>query len=159
MQRGKLSFDVPDHLAFLIDECLSPDLCEVARNRGHHALHTVWVKLRSKKDPTVASYALEKDMVLVTNNLVDFKKIYKRKTLHPGIIFLSADDELMDRESQVLMFEHALDSVEQNEPINEAISIRLSLDHENNLVVDIERYELPKALAKSLRSSASRFFR
>lgn len=146
---------MPNHLAFLIDECLSPDLCEVAQSRGYLALHGTWAKLKSKIDPTVASYALKNNMILVTNNLVDFRKIYKSKSLHPGVIFISADEELMDRELQVLMFEHALDRVEQNEPINEAINIRLSFDQENNLVLDIERYELSEAHSTSSSEALS----
>jgi predicted nuclease of predicted toxin-antitoxin system len=131
-------------LSFLIDECLTPDLCEIARGRGYHALHATWAKLGSQKDSKVAKYALDHDMILVTNNLVDFDKIYRRKPLHPGVIFLMAEDELMDYESQTIMFMHALDSADGNEPINEAIRANLFADIDQNLVIEIARYELAK---------------
>jgi hypothetical protein len=62
--------------------------------------------------------------------------------LHPGLIFLSAPESLMDQDSQALMFEHALDKVEEEEPINEAITVELFED-EDSLVVEIDRFDLP----------------
>jgi predicted nuclease of predicted toxin-antitoxin system len=135
---------VPD-LAFLIDENLTPDLAEMARQRGHHGLHVVWVgrRLRGRSDDVVARYALARDMVLVTNNLVDFRRIYRRRDLHPGIIFLSVTEpDIMDREAQCAMFEAALESIEKDEPINEAVTVVLDEDTDGNWEVTVARTRL-----------------
>ena len=134
-----------DPLAFLIDECLTPDLAEIAQGRGFHALHVTWARLRSRKDPVISKYAVDHDMVLVTNNLIDFTKLYKRIGLHPGLILLAVDDkDLMDYDAQVLMFEHALEAVQQSEPVNEAILAKLIEDADQNQFLEISRYELYK---------------
>jgi predicted nuclease of predicted toxin-antitoxin system len=135
---------VPD-LAFLIDENLTLDLAEMARERGHHALHVVWVgrRLRGRSDDVVAHYALAQDMVLVTNNLVDFRRIYRRTDLHPGIVFLSVTDpDIMDKDAQRTMFEAALESIEEDEPINEAVMVELDEDIDGNWEVTVARTRL-----------------
>ncbi len=85
-------------------------------------------------------------MILVTNDMSDFRRIYKRKKLHPGIVFLAVvEGDIMDREAQRYMFEAALDSVEEDEPINEAVHAQLDEDADDNWVLTVTRYSLPKA--------------
>jgi predicted nuclease of predicted toxin-antitoxin system len=136
---------VPQHLAFLIDENLSPSLAEMAQERGFRAMHATWAELSGRKDHQVASYAAKSNMILVTNDLSDFRRIYKRKKLHPGIIFLGVvERDQMDREAQRHMFEQALDQAESDEPINEAIYVQLDEDEEENWVLTTTRYTLAK---------------
>jgi predicted nuclease of predicted toxin-antitoxin system len=131
--------------SFLIDECLSPDLAKLARGRGFHALHVNEAKLRRKSDKQVATYALAKDMILVTNNRVDFDKIYKKVDLHPGLIFIEVrDPDLMDAGAQRIMFSEALDEVQSDEPVNEAIKIELYRGDSGRLEMEISRYQLPE---------------
>lgn len=134
-----------EHLAFLIDENLSPSLAEIAKARGFHAMHATWAGLGGSKDHQVASHAAKNSMVLVTNDLVDFRRILKRKKLHPGVIFLGVVDiNMMDRDAQQVLFESALDSVTVDEPINEAVHVELSEDADGNWVVETSRYPLSK---------------
>jgi predicted nuclease of predicted toxin-antitoxin system len=109
---------VAEHIAFLIDENLTPGLVEMAHDRGFNAYHAAWVGLSGAKDFKVASYAVQNSLILVTNDLVDFRRIYKRKKYHPGVIFLAVvDGDVMDRQVQRLMFEAGLDSAEADEPM------------------------------------------
>ena len=135
-----------EHLSFLIDENLTPDLAALAQGRGFYALHATWAGLSGKKDHQVAAYAAKKSMVLVTNDLSDFRKIYKRKKLHSGVVFLAVmDSDIMDREAQKLMFAEALDVVAINEPINEAIQVQLGEAPDGeNFAVTVTRYSLAK---------------
>lgn len=136
---------MPQHLAFLIDENLSPSLAKIAQERGFTAVHATWAGVGGMKDHQVAAYAVKKDMILVTNDLSDFRKIYKRKKLHPGIIFLGVVSfDLMDRETQQAMFEQALDQAEADEPINEAIYVQMEEDIDENWVITTARYVLAK---------------
>jgi predicted nuclease of predicted toxin-antitoxin system len=139
---------VSNYLSFLIDENLTPGLADTARDRGFGALHSNWAKLTSKKDSPVARYALDHEMILVTNNLVDFEEIYQNVEIHPGIVFITVDNYyLMYKETQVMMFEHALDNVEQEgEPINQAIIITMyeDLEDEDAAYINTDRYDLPK---------------
>jgi predicted nuclease of predicted toxin-antitoxin system len=134
-----------DRTKLLIDENLSPALAGIAKARGYVALHVTWAKLRRASDAKVARYAIANDMVLVTNDLHDFVRIYQRQELHPGIVFLRyMANELMSLETQRLMFEGALDQIERDEPINEAILVRLDATRGGNWRRTIIRYFLPK---------------
>lgn len=55
-------------MKFLVDECLSPDLVAIARDRGFAlSTHVTWLGLRSKKDWIIVRRAVEDSHVLVTN--------------------------------------------------------------------------------------------
>lgn len=134
-----------EHLAFLIDENLSPSLAKMAQARGYLATHATWAGLSGLKDHQVASHATKNSMILVTNDLVDFRKIMKRRKLHPGVIFLAVSDiAIMDRDAQQFMFQEALDSVAKDEPLNEAVHVELEEDADGNWVVTTKRYPLAK---------------
>jgi len=108
-------------------------------------MHATWVKLGGAKDHRVAGHAAKNNMILVTNDLSDFRRIYKRKKFHPGIIFLGVvDSNLMDRNVQLVLFEQALDEAETDEPINEAIYVQLDEDADENWILTTSRYQLAK---------------
>ncbi len=133
------------NLGFFIDENLSPGLALTAQARGFRALHAVWAGLRWVKDAKIAAYAISKDLILVTNNLVDFRRIYLKEELHPGLIFLSvADTDIMDREAQHHMFGAAVESVVVSEPVNEGVTVELSENDEGNWIVTVKRTSLAK---------------
>jgi predicted nuclease of predicted toxin-antitoxin system len=137
---------VADHLAFLVDENLTPVLAEMAQERGYHAMHATWVRLRGRRDHQVASYAVNNNMILVTNDMSDFRRIYRRRKLHPGIVFLAVmDSGIMDRDAQTFMFEAALENVEEDEPINEAVQAQLDENEDGDWVVTVSRYPLPRS--------------
>ena len=60
-------------MKFLIDECLSPDLAKLARERGYpESTHVRWLGLAGGKDHVVTRRAVDAGYVLVTHNTADF---------------------------------------------------------------------------------------
>lgn len=58
---------------FLIDECLPPELIDLAVQQGHSASFVPWLGKAGLKDWELAPLAVEHGMVLVTNNSKDFR--------------------------------------------------------------------------------------
>jgi len=59
---------------FLVDECLSPELVKLARERGYgESTHVVWRKLSGKKDWEIKPFIPDGDWTFVTRNSVDFQ--------------------------------------------------------------------------------------
>jgi hypothetical protein len=132
---------------FLIDECLSPKLAELAWERGHDASHIVWLGGEGTKDWDLIPRIQEGDWTFVTRNSVDFrgdpanpggKGQYTRLELHAGLICLNAG-EPMPRALQLELFERALDELSSEpELVNQVLEI--TLDGEE---IVITRYDLP----------------
>ena len=60
-------------LKFLIDECLSLDLVEVARDRGFaQSSHVVWLGKAGWKDWQLKPFILDGDWTFVTRDRIDF---------------------------------------------------------------------------------------
>jgi len=128
---------------FLVDECLSPDLVTVARDRGfYESMHVTWLGMRSRTDWAIVRRAIEDGFVLVTNNSVDFRALYGRETLHAGLVCLNAAHGLMRLDVQKSLFLLALDRLGAAEPLNEALEITMTADER----VVVERYALPPAV-------------
>ena len=137
---------MPDHIAFLIDENLTPELVEITHARGFNAFHATRVGLRGRKDHQIASYAISNNLILVTNDLSDFRRIYRQRRIHPGIVFLAVvHSDLMDRLAQRCMFEAALESAEEDEPINEAIHVQLDEDADGDWAIAVSRYAIARS--------------
>jgi predicted nuclease of predicted toxin-antitoxin system len=135
-----------EHLAFLIDENLSPELARWAQARGLRALHATWARLPGKPGHQVTAYAVSGDFILVANNVDDFRMLYRRMEHHPGIIFLSVSDvDAMDRDAQRAMFEDGLKHALENEPLNEAITVLLELNVDGKWEVVVERELLARS--------------
>lgn len=129
-------------MKFLIDECLSPDLVAVARDRGFpQSTHVAWLGLMSKKDWTIVQRAVKDGYVLVTNNTIDFTPLVERQDLHAGLVCLNAAPGLMSLEAQMVLFEQALDELAGEEPVNEVVEITLTGDRS----VETDRYDCPPA--------------
>jgi hypothetical protein len=61
-------------LKFLIDECLTLDLVEVAKERGFpESSHVVWMGKAGWKDWELKIFILDDDWTFVTRNSVDFR--------------------------------------------------------------------------------------
>jgi predicted nuclease of predicted toxin-antitoxin system len=125
---------------FLIDECLSPELVAIARQRGHwETTHVTWLGMRSRKDWSIARRAIERGYVLVTNNTTDFTALLDRQKFHPGLVCLNVAPGLMSLDVQKRLFVLALERLDDSEPINEIIDITLRADG----TVLVERYVWP----------------
>jgi len=53
-------------MKFLVDECLSPKLAEVARERGYDASHVSWIGMQCWKDWELKRIILDGDWTFVT---------------------------------------------------------------------------------------------
>lgn len=123
-------------MRFLVDECLSVDLVAVAREAGHDAQHVAHVGKAGWKDWNVARYASDGDFVLVTNNAVDFRRLYRSRALHAGLVILNPN---VGRTLQQHIFKAALDELALvGEPVNRVLEVELDGDD-----VILTLYDLP----------------
>ena len=106
---------------WLIDECLSPKLADLATERAEFAWHVNHRGLRGRLDPFIARWCVERDLVLVTNNARDFRRIYAGLELHPGLVVILPK---VERPDQVRLFGIVLQRIE-TEPdlINKLVEI------------------------------------
>lgn len=125
-------------MRFLIDECLSIDLVSVAGQAGHEARHVAHVGKAGWKDWNVAAYASEGDLVLVTNNASDFRRLYASQALHAGLVIIIPN---VNRAVQQQLFRSALDELARfGEPINRVLEVDIEGDD-----VTFKLYDLPPA--------------
>ena len=97
-------------MRFLVDECLSPTLVDAAREAGFDAYHLVHIGGASWADWRIAAYAVDRDLILVTNNRTDFQELYSRQEIHPGLVIVLPS---VGREQQLRLFGAALDRLAQ----------------------------------------------
>ena len=100
-------------MKFLIDECLSPALAKVAKDKGHgETSHVVWMGLAGRKDWELTPIILGGDWTFVTKNSVDFrgpkdtpgsKGQYADVAIHAGLICLNGPPG-MDLDMQIELF-------------------------------------------------------
>lgn len=108
--------------SFLIDECLSRTLCDIAHGRGYAAQALVDLGKAGTKDWDVMKIVDERDVVLVTNNAIDFLALYRLCPLHPGVVLLKG--RIFGRVAQGQAFAAALDDIDADPDIvNLAIEV------------------------------------
>ena len=102
---------------FFIDECLSAALVAVAKDRGIAAAYGPHIGMAGWQDWNIATFAIENDYVVVTNNRRDFLKEYLRHDLHPGLIVIVPH---LDRSSQMRLFNRVIEHLANQdvEPVN-----------------------------------------
>ena len=136
-------------MKFLIDECLSPKLVELAHANGYgESSHVVWLGRSGARDWELMRLILDGDWTLVTKNSVDFrgsaakpgeKGLYAALELHAGLICLNGP-EGMTRRLQLELFGQALAELEANaDLVNQALEV--SADDAMTMIV--RRYTLP----------------
>ena len=109
-------------LKFFIDECLTAALVAVAKERelfavfGPHAGKAGW------QDWTIAKYAYENDLIVVTNNRRDFLKEYAKFELHPGLVVIIPRG---NRTDQIEWFIAVLDrlAMMKEAPVNKLVEV------------------------------------
>lgn len=137
---------------FLIDECLSDELTEMALARGHWG--STSVKRRGRlgtKDWDLMPLLIEGDFILVTRNAVDFRGpasvpgtggLLARQALHAGLVCLNAPPDGMDLEMQKELFGVALDRVEVlGDLTNSGTEVTLQASEAEEIVFRL--YDLP----------------
>ena len=96
-------------MKFLIDECLSPSLAVIARERGYPlSMHVTWLGLRARQDWALVRRAVADGYVLVTNNRADFTPLMEREPQHPGLVCITVAHGLMSLDVQTRLFDRAL---------------------------------------------------
>jgi hypothetical protein len=138
-------------MKFLIDECLSPELSVLARDRGYpESSHIVWIGKAGAKDWQLLSIILAGDWTFVTRNSYDFrgprhapgsKGHYRRADLHAGLVCLNGPAG-MDIDMQLELFEIALDELAaKSDLINEVLEV--TLENRGDTELAVRRYPLP----------------
>lgn len=75
-------------MRFLIDECLHESLVGVAHAAGFEASHVNHFGLSGKPDWELADRIVKDEFTFVTNNRVDFIRLFARIDLHAGLILI-----------------------------------------------------------------------
>jgi predicted nuclease of predicted toxin-antitoxin system len=123
----------------LIDECLSPVLVQLAQRSGHEAYHLAHLGRAGSEDWQIVELALARDMILITNNASDFRKLYAAQELHPGLLILVPN---VERETQLRLFRAALVRLRGiGELVNKALEVRL-----RGSALIFDEYEWPRGL-------------
>ena len=128
-------------LKLLIDECLHTSLVKVAYGRQYEAYHVVHLGLGGLKDHQLMPVIREKEFTFVTNNSVDFKRLFRGETIHAGLVIIVPN---VVPAVQRALLAAVLDYVGDRDLTNHAIEI--SLDEE---VALISEYEIPPQIPDS----------
>lgn len=82
---------------FLVDEDLSPQVAQALCEEGFYALHIRDFGALGSDDASVLDRAFDKDMIVITSNVLDFYNLAAARDVHGGIVFLH-DGELRRHE-------------------------------------------------------------
>jgi len=123
-------------MRFLIDECLSLDLVQDAAEAGYEAQHIVRVGKASWQDWNIAAYAGAGDFTLVTNNAVDFRRLYALQPIHAGLIIILPN---IDRAGQRQLFCECLEELKSyGDLVNSVLEV-----YRDEGQVAFNHYDLP----------------
>ena len=136
-------------MRFLVDECLSPRLVQLAQEKGYgESTHVVWRKLAGKKDWELKPFIMDGDWTFVTRNSIDFRGPasnpgsrgqYADIAIHAGLVGLNGP-EGMNVDVQLELFEQVLEELAADgDLINQVLEISLEGERELRIL----RYELP----------------
>src|SRR5271156_686240 len=135
-------------LRLLIDECLSPDLVDLAVAAGHVQSTCLRDRgLLGTQDWTLIKHVLAEDFTLVTVNAQDFRGsgedapggLYAAIEMHPGLICLNSVRR-MDLNAQRELFAIALKELAE---LPDLINQVLEVTEEASGEVIVTLYELP----------------
>lgn len=124
-------------MKFLIDECLHTSLVNVANEAGFEAHHVVHLGLQGKSDHELLGRVRDEDFTFVTNNALDFEKLYARESLHAGLIIILRN---VPPNLQRALFKAALEFIGEHEPINHVVEV----DWDGSEII-ISAFDLPGA--------------
>lgn len=107
-------------MKWLIDECLHVSLVELAHSRGYVADHVNYLGLGSSKDWQLMEIVVERDYTFMTNNRFDFLTLYKKETVHAGLVVIVPN---VTPSRQHELFNAVLDHVGSRELLNTVIEV------------------------------------
>lgn len=122
-------------MRFLIDECLHESLVEVGHGAGFEATHVNHLGLSGKPDWELADRIAKDEFTFVTNNRVDFIRLFEKMELHAGLIIIVPNAA---PSVQRALFEAAILYLAGKDLINAAIEVTL-----RDKVVECVEYRLP----------------
>lgn len=139
-------------LRFLVDECLSPELVQLAVAAGHPESTCVRDRgLQGTKDWDLMVYVIDGDFTLVTHNARDFRGegadnpggLHAKADIHAGLVCLSSARS-MDLERQRDLFQIALQELAgMADLINQALEVY----EDENGEVSVAFYDIPGPVA------------
>ncbi|MDE3198350.1 MAG: DUF5615 family PIN-like protein [Acidobacteriota bacterium] len=109
-------------MRFLIDECLHESLCLVAHAAGFEGTHVNHLGLSGKPDWELADRIAGGEFTFVTNNRLDFIRLFNRMELHAGLIVLV---QSVAPSLQRDLFASAIQFLEGREMVNSVIEVKL----------------------------------
>jgi predicted nuclease of predicted toxin-antitoxin system len=122
-------------MRLLIDECLHESLVGIAHSAGFEATHVNHLGLSGKPDWALAALIVKHEYTFVTNNRVDFIKLFCQIELHSGLVILVPN---ATPSVQRALLKGALRHLAGRELVNSVIEVSL----EGETVQCLE-YELP----------------
>ncbi len=138
-------------LRLLIDECLTPELVQLAVEAGH--LESTCVRDRGwagTKDWELIEHAVAGDYTLVTHNAVDFRGAgpadlggeHARQPIHAGLICLNSV-HVMDLNRQRVLFQVALQELAS---VGDLVNRALEVFELEDGAIELEIYDIPAAV-------------
>jgi predicted nuclease of predicted toxin-antitoxin system len=122
-------------IQFLIDECLTPRLVEVANRFGYVAHHVQYRQWKSREDQALLAFMRAEDLTIVTNNWKDFEPMLRREEVHPGAVVLPN----VPRQAQITAFELALSAINAVDPPLDMVNTVIEVAESG----DVRVYPLP----------------
>jgi predicted nuclease of predicted toxin-antitoxin system len=120
---------------FLIDECLHESLVGVAHGEGFEATHVNHLGLSGKPDWELAERIVKDEFTFVTNNRVDFIRLFRKMELHAGLIVIVPN---VIPAAQRALFEAAILYLAGKAPVNSVVEVSL-----NRQMVTCIEYQMP----------------
>jgi len=125
---------VSRRVKLLIDECLHTSLVKVATDRLYEAYHVAHLGMSGLKDHELMLRIRDEDFTLVTNNAIDFRRLFQKERIHPGLVIVVPN---VPPAIQRALLETVLDYIGDRDLLNRAIEIKLTGD-----TSEIEEYEI-----------------
>ena len=142
-------------MKFLIDECLTAALADIAIERGYYdSAHVNHRGMRGRGDPWLTKVAIDNDWTFVTCNSDDFRPRLGSKSkapcyvgieLHAGLICLNLSGK-RDSTIQKRYFEEALQALEELEGVSELINklVEVSPDPNDPGKINVDISDFPE---------------
>ena len=110
-------------MRFLIDECMHESLVGVAHGAGFEATHVNHLGLSGKPDWELADRIVNDEYTFVTNNRIDFIRLFGKMELHAGLIVIvpNAVPAL-----QRALFEGAIQVLAGKDLVNSVVEVSLA---------------------------------
>jgi predicted nuclease of predicted toxin-antitoxin system len=126
---------VSPRVKLLIDECLHTSLVKVATDRLYEAYHVAHLGMSGLKDHELMPRIRDENFTLVTNNAIDFRRLFQKEQIHAGLMIIVPN---VVPAIQRALLAAALDYVGDRDPVNRVIEINLTA-----VGTDIKEYEVP----------------